>query len=123
MGKDGSKIKEFENLILKKFNKVFKVSIKAVKIPELSSRIMAEHIATQLEGRMPFRKVAKQVIAQVMEKGALWVKIRVWWRLWWVDIARNETFSKGEKPSHLIQDIEKSVEEGIETVVNERNNW
>ncbi len=25
----------------------------------------------------------------------------------------------GEKPSHLIQDIEKSVEEGIETVVNE----
>ena len=102
-GKDGSKIKEFENLILKKFNKVFKVSIKAVKIPELSSRIMAEHIATQLEGRMPFRKVAKQVIAQVMEKGALWVKIRVWWRLWWVDIARNETFSKGRVPLQTLR--------------------
>jgi ribosomal protein S3 len=50
---------------------VFKVSIKAVKIPELSAKIMADHVATQLEARMPFRKVAKQVIAQVMEKGAL----------------------------------------------------
>jgi ribosomal protein S3 len=29
---------------------------------------MAEHIATQLEARMPFRKVAKQVLAQVIEK-------------------------------------------------------
>jgi ribosomal protein S3 len=49
MGKDGAKIKEFENLLLKKFNKVFKVSIKAVKVPELSAKIMSEHIATQLE--------------------------------------------------------------------------
>jgi ribosomal protein S3 len=29
---------------------------------------MAEHIATQLEGRMPFRKIAKQVLGQVMDK-------------------------------------------------------
>jgi ribosomal protein S3 len=29
---------------------------------------MAEHIATQLEGRMPYRKVVKSVLAKVMEK-------------------------------------------------------
>ncbi len=103
MGKDWSKLKEFEALVLKKFNKVFKVSIKAVKIPELSAKIMADHVATQLEARMPFRKVAKQVIAQVMEKGALWVKIKVWGRLWWVDIARTETFSKGRVPLQTLR--------------------
>lgn len=71
MGKDGAKIKELEEKIAKKFGKVFKITIKAIKVPELSAKIMAEYIATQLEGRMPFRKVAKQVINQVMEKGAV----------------------------------------------------
>lgn len=103
MGKDGSKIKEFEDIVSKKFKKSFKVSIKAVKIPELSAKIMAEHVATQLEARMPFRKVAKQVLAQVMEKWAQWVKIKVWWRLWWVDIARRETFSQGRVPLQTLR--------------------
>ena len=81
MGKDGAKIKELEDKIEKKFGKVFKISIKAIKIPELSAKIMAEHIATQLEGRMPFRKIAKQVIQQIMDKGAVGVKVKVGGRL------------------------------------------
>jgi small subunit ribosomal protein S3 len=68
MGKDGAKLQELEDKIQKKFGKLFKVSIKAIKIPELSANIMAEYIATQLESRMPFRKIAKQVLSQVMEK-------------------------------------------------------
>jgi len=31
---------------------------------------MAEYIATQLEKRMPYRKVAKSVLERIMEKGA-----------------------------------------------------
>ncbi len=103
MGKDGAKIQELEDKILKKFWKVFKISIKAIKVPELSAKIMAEHIATQLEARMPFRKVAKQVLTQVMEKWAVWVKIKVWWRLWWVDIARQETFNQGRVPLQTLR--------------------
>jgi ribosomal protein S3 len=38
---------------------------------------MAEFIATQLEARMPFRKVAKNVLQKVMEKGALGIKIQI----------------------------------------------
>ncbi len=103
MGKDGGKIKEFEDIISKKFNKSFKVSIKAVKIPELSAKIMAEHIATQLEARMPFRKVAKQVLAQVMEKGAIGVKVKIGGRLWGVDIARRETFNQWRVPLQTLR--------------------
>jgi small subunit ribosomal protein S3 len=59
MGKQGAKIKEFEDALKKKFKKDMKVIIKEVKVPELSAKIMAEFIASQLEARMPFRKVAK----------------------------------------------------------------
>jgi len=51
-----------------KFGKDMKVIIKEVKVPELSAKIMAEFIASQLEARMPFRKVAKNVLQKVMEK-------------------------------------------------------
>jgi len=68
MGKQGAKIKEFEDALKKKFKKDIKVVIKEVKVPELSAKIMGEFIATQLEARMPFRKVIKNVLQKVMEK-------------------------------------------------------
>lgn len=103
MGKDGAKIQELEEKIAKKFGKTFKISIKAIKIPELSAKIMAEHIATQLEWRMPFRKIAKQVLSQVMDKWAVGVKVKVGWRLWGVDIARKETFNQGRVPLQTLR--------------------
>jgi small subunit ribosomal protein S3 len=56
---------------------------------------MAEFIASQLEARMPFRKVAKNVLQKVMEKWASGIKIQVGGRLGWVDISRTEKFIEG----------------------------
>ena len=70
MGKNGAKVKEFEDELKKRFDKEFKLTVKEVKNPELSAKIMAEFVASQLEARMPFRKVAKNVLQKVMEKGA-----------------------------------------------------
>ncbi|MCX6825466.1 MAG: 30S ribosomal protein S3 [candidate division SR1 bacterium] len=95
MGKNGEKIKQFEGVLKKKFGKDMKVIIKEVKIPELSAKIMAEFIASQLEARMPFRKVAKNVLQKVMEKGAAGIKIQVGGRLGGVDISRSEKFIEG----------------------------
>ncbi len=95
MGKNWEKIKQFEDTLKKKFGKDMKVIIKEVKIPELSAKIMAEFIATQLEARMPFRKVAKNVLQKVMEKWASGIKIQIGWRLGWSDIARSEKFIEG----------------------------
>ena len=95
MGKNWEKIKEFEEKLKAKFGKDMKVVIKEVKIPELSAKIMAEFIASQLEARMPFRKVAKNVLQKVMEKWAAGIKIQVGGRLWWTDIARTEKFIEG----------------------------
>jgi small subunit ribosomal protein S3 len=53
---------------------------------------MAEFIATQLEARMPFRKVVKNVLQKVMEKWASGIKVQVGGRLGGVDISRTEKF-------------------------------
>ncbi len=95
MGKQWAKVKEFEEDLKKKFGKNLKVVIKEVRNPELSAKVMAEFIATQLESRMPYRKVAKNVLQKIIEKGAAGAKIQIWWRLWGTDIARSEKFIDG----------------------------
>jgi len=92
MWKQWAKVKEFEDALKKTFNKDFKVVVKEVKNPELSAKVMAEFIASQLEARMPYRKVAKNVLQKIIEKWAAGAKIQIWWRLGWTDIARSEKF-------------------------------
>ena len=103
MGKDGERLKKFEQKLEKLFKKPFKITVKAVKKPELSAKIMAEFAASQIEGRMPYRRVAKQLVQKVMEKGAVGVKIQVGGRLGGVDIARSEKFTDGRVPLQTIR--------------------
>ena len=91
MGKNGEKIKALEEDLTKKFGK----PIKEVRVPELSAKIMAEYISSQLESRMPYRKVVKNVLSRVMEKGASGIKIQIGGRLGGTDIARSEKFIDG----------------------------
>jgi len=95
MWKQGANIKILETELLKKFSKPFKVIVKEVKIPELSAKIMAEFVANQLENRMPYRKVAKNVLQKVMQKWATGIKIQIGWRLNGAEIARSEKFIDG----------------------------
>jgi len=95
MGKNWENIKKLENEIIKKFKKSFKITVKEVRVPEYSAKIMAEFIASQLENRMPYRKVAKNVLQKVMQKWATWVKIQIWGRLNGAEIARTEKFIDG----------------------------
>ncbi|MBP6085743.1 30S ribosomal protein S3 [Patescibacteria group bacterium] len=95
LGKEGKKLEEFQAKLVKKFGGEFKVVLKDVRLPELSAKIMGEFAATQLEARMPFRRVAKTLLQKVMEKGATGVKVQVSGRLGGVDLSRSEKFSQG----------------------------
>jgi small subunit ribosomal protein S3 len=70
-----------ENELNKKWGKKFIVSVKEVRVPEFSAKIMAEFISNQLENRMPYRKVAKNVLQKVTQKGANGIKISIGGRL------------------------------------------
>ncbi len=95
MWKQWAKLKEFEKKLKNTFKKTFKVNVKEVRMPELSAKVMAEFVAQQLEGRMPYRKVAKTVLQRIMDKWAAGVKIQIGWRLNGADIARREKFIDG----------------------------
>jgi small subunit ribosomal protein S3 len=95
LGKEGKKLEEFQAALVKKFGGEFKVVLKDVRLPELSAKIMGEYAASQLEARMPFRRVAKTILQKVMEKGATGVKVQVSGRLGGVDLSRSEKFSQG----------------------------
>jgi small subunit ribosomal protein S3 len=103
IGKDGEKLEKFEKALKKAVGRAFKVTVKDVKVPELSAKIMAEFAAIQLENRMPYRRVAKSVLQKVMEKGAIGVKIQVGGRLGGVDLSRSEKFSDGRIPLQTIR--------------------
>ena len=103
MGKDWIKIKKFEDALEKKFGRIFKVIVKSIKIPELSAKIMAEHAASQIEGRMPYRRVAKALVQKTIEKWAMGIKVQMWWRLWWAEIARSEKFNEGRVPLQTLR--------------------
>ncbi len=95
MWKQGANIKTLEESLLKTFKKPFKVTVKEVRMPELSAKIMGEFVANQLENRMPYRKVAKSVLEKIMQKGATWAKIQIGGRLNGAEIARSEKFIDG----------------------------
>ncbi len=104
LGKDGEKIQAFKNYLKKNWISTdFRISVKEIKTPELSSQVMAEYIATQIEARVSYRKVCKAVLWKVMESNGLWVKIYVWWRLWWAEIARAEKFIEWRIPLQTIR--------------------
>jgi len=103
LGKDGVKIEKFKKALKKLTGRTFKVTVKDIKKPELSAKIMAEFAAIQLENRMPYRRVAKSVLQKVMEKWAIWVKIQIWWRLGGAEMSRSEHFIDGRIPLQTIR--------------------
>lgn len=103
LGKDSKNILNLEEKIKKLFGKSFKITLKEVRTPELSARIMNEFIIHQIESRLPFKRVCKQILERVMEKWAQWVKIQIGWRLNGVDIARTEKYSQWVVPLQTLR--------------------
>lgn len=76
-----------------------KVDIKEVKSPESNSAIVAQMIADGLEKRLPFRRVAKQMMDKVVaNKDVQGVKIELSGRLAGATMARREKMKRGRIP-------------------------
>lgn len=74
---------------------------------EISAKLLAEDIATQMEMRMPFRRAMKQALSKMTYAKAKGGKILLSGRLGGVDIARSEKYSFGSiKLQTLKNDID-----------------
>lgn len=87
--------KEIEKRVLQ-FKLKVKINVLALKNPALSAQVVAQGAVDEIERRIPFRRVMKQLIERVMAAGALGVKIKMAGRLNGVEIARRETLSAGK---------------------------
>ena len=101
--KTGENVERIQELITKKTWYKTVINVKEVKKPDLNAKIVWYMAVNQIEKRMPYKRVIKQAISRSMEKWAKWIKIKVWWRLNWAEIARKETFKEWNIPTQTIR--------------------
>jgi small subunit ribosomal protein S3 len=87
--------KDIERKFLQFKSKV-KLNIQAVRQPALSAAIIAQSAVSEIERRIPFRRVMKQSILKVMSAGAQGVKMSMSGRLNGSEIARTEKLGAGK---------------------------
>lgn len=87
------------NDIKKKLINNIRINIVELRDSNTYAKIIAQDISSQLERRMPYRKVVKKTISKVMTSRIVTgIKIQVSGRLGGVDIARSEKFLEGSIP-------------------------
>jgi small subunit ribosomal protein S3 len=74
------------------------IDVVQVNNPDLSASLVAAKIASELERRLPHRRVAKKTIERVMASGAKGVRVALSGRIEGAEIARKERFSAGKIP-------------------------
>lgn len=107
IGRGGSGIEDLTQKLRKEFFRgrrvKLSINVKEVQKPSLSSQVIAQQIAADIEKRMPFRRVMKMAIDRSLKAGAQGVKISIAGRLNGADIARRETIAQGKIPLHNLR--------------------
>ncbi len=103
IGKSGKEIAQLEEELKKITSKEVKILIHEIKRPELDSALVADAIASQLEGRISFRRAMKQAITAAMRMGAEGIRVMCSGRLGGAEIARREHYKEGRIPLQTIR--------------------
>jgi len=103
IGKSGKEITQLEEELKQITNKEVKIQISEIKRPELDAYLVAENIASQIEGRVSFRRAMKMAITASMRMGAEGIRIMCAGRLGGAEIARTEQYKDGRIPLHTLR--------------------
>lgn len=103
IGKSGKDIAQLEQELNKLTNKEVKILISEIKRPELDAYLVAENIATQLEGRISFRRAMKSAITSAMRMGAEGIRVMCAGRLGGSEMSRTEQYKEGRIPLHTLR--------------------
>ena len=69
----------------------------------ISTPLVAQNVAQQLERRVMFRRAMKRVVQNAMRQGAEGIKVQVSGRLGGAEIARTEWYREGRVPLHTLR--------------------
>ena len=117
IGKGGSEIE----VVKKQLKKILEydnlqINVNEIKRPGLSSELVGQNIAQQLEKKVNYRRAVKKSIQTTMSMGAEGIRVCVSGRLNGAEIARGETFRDGRVPLHTLRaDIDYALVEANTT--------
>lgn len=108
IGRGGTGIEDISRMIKKEYFPGRKIDLKIeaqeIKQFEENASLVSQQIAEQLEKRIPFRRILKSTIEQVMKsKNVKGVKVEMSGRLGGADMSRREWLSKGSIPLHTLR--------------------
>lgn len=107
IGRKGSRVDQLKADLEKITSDEVQLNIEEVPDPDTNAQLVAEGVAEQLVKRQAFRRVLKNTIRNVRERGALGVKVMVSGRLGGAEMARREFATEGKIPlSTLRADID-----------------
>lgn len=105
IGKGGIGIEDFKKEMKKalKLTTGLKITIEESRNINLEAQLWANTLAEQIEKRMSYRRAMKTAIEQIMDAGAVGVKVEIAGRLGGSEIARTEWLYKGKLPLHTLR--------------------
>jgi small subunit ribosomal protein S3 len=103
IGRSGKEISQLEEELKKITNKDVKLFINEIKRPELDAYLVAENVASQLEGRISFRRAMKTAMTSAMRMGAEGIRVMCAGRLGGAEIARSEQYREGRVLLHTVR--------------------
>ena len=108
IGHGGAGLEEIKKFLIPMISitapeKNLQIEVVEVKSPELSAQLVGTRIASDLERRLPFRRVAKKTMERVMMAGAKGIRIILSGRIEGAEIARRERFVQGKVPLGTIR--------------------
>ena len=116
IGKRGAGIEKIKASLSKIINKNVDISVKEVRIPEMSARLVAQSIAEQLERRASYKRLMKRSGYSTMKSGAKGIKICCAGRLGGAEIARSEWLRLGSVPLHTLRsNVDYALAEALTT--------
>ena len=110
IGKGGVEIEKYKAQLEKMVGMPVALNVVEVKSPDLNAQLVAENIASQLEGRVAFRRAMKMAIRNTMRLGAKGIKICCSGRLGGAEIAKSEHYHEGTIP---LQTLRADIEYGF----------
>jgi len=116
IGKGGQEVDKLKEELKKVTKKEIQINISEIKRPELDAVIVASTVASQIEGRISYRRAIKTSIASAIRIGAEGIKIMISGRLGGAEMARREQYKEGRIPLHTFRaDIDYATAEAHTT--------
>ena len=103
IGKRGAEVDKLRDELAQLTGKDAAVNVEEIKRPEISSQLVADNIARQIEQRISFRRAMKRAVQSAMRTGAQGIKVRASGRLGGAEIARTEGYREGRVPLHTLR--------------------